>query len=145
MNAELPIVLEKTMKGALLEPTRDLPFNANWPVVGRFGMVSLVGDFPSVLLRVRERDEDPDLEKRWGVLGRPRSGSVDPKTWSTDQGFGPDGPPVGGTMARGSTSMTSTARSYSNSSVRERAGISESGWWTIWLFFDRGAMARCWW
>ena len=80
--------------GALLVPTGDLPFNANWPVVGRFGVVALVENFSSVLLRVRERDEDPDLEKRWTVLGRPRSGSVDPKTWSTDRGFGSDGPPM---------------------------------------------------
>ena len=125
MNAELPVVLEETAMGALL--------------------VALVGDFLSVLLRVRERDEDPVLGKRLEVLGRPRSGSVDPKTWSIDQGFGPDGPPVGGTMARGSASMTSTAMSCSNSSVRERAGIGESGRQTIWLFFDGGAMARCWW
>ena len=64
MNAELPVVLEETAMGALLVPTGDLPFNANWPVVGRFGVVALVGDFPSVLLGVRERDEDPNLEKR---------------------------------------------------------------------------------
>ena len=64
MNTELPIVLEETTMGALLVPTRDLPFNANWPVVGRFGVVALVVDFPSVLLGVRERDEDPNLEKR---------------------------------------------------------------------------------
>ena len=69
MNAELPIVLEETAMGALLVPTRDLPFSANWPVVGRFGVVALVGAFLSVLLRVRERYEDPDLEKHWGVLG----------------------------------------------------------------------------
>jgi len=72
--AELPIVLEETVMGALLVPTGDLPFNASWPLVGRFGMVALVGDFPSVLLGVRERDEDPDLEERWGVLERPTRG-----------------------------------------------------------------------
>jgi len=135
VNTELPEVFEETAMGALLV----------WPMVGRFGVVALVGDFPSVLLGVRERDEDPDLEEHWGVLGRQRSGSVNPKTWSTDQRFGPDGPPVGGTMARGSASMTSTAMSCSSSSVRERAGIGESGRQTIWLFFDGGAMARCCW
>ena len=112
-------------------------------MVGRFGMVALVGDFTSVLLGVRERDEDPDLEERWGVLGQPGSRSVDPKTWSADRRFGPDGPPVGGTMARGSASMTSNAMSCSNSSVRERAVIGESRRQMIWLFFDGGAMARC--
>ena len=109
MKAELPVVLEETVMGALLVPIGDLPFHANWLVVGRFGVVALVEDFPSVLLGVRERDEDPGLEERWGVLGRPRSGSVDLKTWSTDRRFGPNGPLVGGTMARGSASMTSTA------------------------------------
>ena len=84
MSSELPIVLEETVIGALLVPTGDLPFSANWPVVGRFGVVALVGDFPSVLLRVREWDEYPGLEECWGVLGRPHSGSVDPKTWSTN-------------------------------------------------------------
>ena len=64
MNAELPVVLEEMVMGALLVPAGDLPFNANWPVVGCFGVVALVGDFPSVLLGVRERDEDPNLEKR---------------------------------------------------------------------------------
>jgi hypothetical protein len=64
VNVELLVVLEETVIGALLVPTGDLPFNANWPVVGRFGVVALVGDFPSVLLGVRERDEDPNLEKR---------------------------------------------------------------------------------
>ena len=63
------MVLVGTSIGALLVPTGDLPFNANWPVVGRFGMVALVGDFLSVLIGVRERDEDPDVEKCWGVLG----------------------------------------------------------------------------
>ena len=68
--------------GALLVPTGDLPFNANRPVVGSFGVVALVGDFPSVFHGVRERDEDPNLEKCWGVLGQPRSGSVDrPGVW----------------------------------------------------------------
>ena len=66
MNAELLIVLEETAMGALLVPAGDLPFNANWPVVGCFGVVALVGDFPSVLLGVRERDKDPDFGKRWG-------------------------------------------------------------------------------
>ena len=131
MNTELPVVLEETTMGALVVPAGDLPFNDNWPMVGCFGVVALIGDFPSVLLGVRERDDDPDLEKRWGVLRRPHSQSVDPKTWSTDWRFIRDGPSVGGTMARGSTSMTSTAMSCSNSSVRERAGISESGFWTI--------------
>jgi hypothetical protein len=145
VNAELPMVLEETSMGALLVPARDLPFNTKYPVVDRFGVVALVGDFLSVLLGVRERDEDPDMEKRWGVLGRPRPGSVHPKTWSTDLGFAPDGPLVGGTMARGSASMTSTARSCSKFSVRERAGVGESGRQMIWLFFDIGAMARCWW
>ena len=64
VNAELPVVLEETAMGALLVPTGDLPFNANWPVVGHFGVVALFGDFPSVLLGVRERDENPDLEER---------------------------------------------------------------------------------
>ena len=81
MNAELPVVLEETAMGALLVPTGDLPFNANWPVVGRFGVVALVVDFPSVLLGVRERDEDPDLGKRWGSSGDRALG------WST-QGHG---------------------------------------------------------
>ena len=137
MNAELPVVLEETGMGALLVPTRDLPFNANWPVVGLFSMVALVGDFPSDLLGVRECDEDPNLEERWGSSGDRAPGR------STDRGFGPDGPLVGGNMARGFASMTSTAMSCSNSSVRERAGIGESGRRTIWLFFDGGAMARC--
>ena len=127
MNAELPVVLEETTMGALLVPAEDFPFNANWPLVGCFGVVALIGNFPSILLGVRERDEDPDLEKRWGVFGRPRSESVDPKTWLTNRGFGPGGPPVGGTMARGSALMTSTARSCSNSSIRERAGIVSQG------------------
>jgi len=48
-------------------------------------------------------------------------------------------------MAKGSASMTSNAMSCSNSSVRERADIGESGRQMIWLFFDGGAMARCWW
>jgi hypothetical protein len=64
MNTELPVVLEGTVMGALLVPTGDLHFNANWPMVGCFVVVALVGDFPSVLLGVRERDEDPDVEKR---------------------------------------------------------------------------------
>ena len=72
MNVELLVVLEETAMGALLVPAEDLPFNANWPMVGRFGVVALVEDFPSVLLGVRERDEDPGLEERWGVLGRPK-------------------------------------------------------------------------
>ena len=63
VNAELLVVLEETLMGALLVPAKDLPFNANWPVVGRFGVVALAGDFPSVLIGVRERDEDSDLEK----------------------------------------------------------------------------------
>ena len=54
MNAELPVVLEEMVMGALLVPVGDLPFNANWPMVGRFGVVALVGDFPSVLIRARE-------------------------------------------------------------------------------------------
>jgi len=95
-------------------------------------MVALVGDFPSDLLGVRECDEDPDLEERWGSSGDRAPGR------STDRGFGPDGPLVGGNMARGFASMTSTAMSCSNSSVRERAGIGESGRRTIWLFFDGG-------
>jgi len=64
VNAELPVVLEEMLMRALLVPARDFPFNANWPMVGRFGVVALVGDFLSVLIGVRERDEDPDLEKR---------------------------------------------------------------------------------
>jgi len=96
-----------------------------------FSVVALVRDFPSVLLGVRESDEDPYL--------------VDPETWSADRRFGADGPLVGGTMARGSASMTSNAMSYSNSSVRERASIGELGRQMIWLFFDGGAIARCWW
>ena len=67
MNAELPVVLEEMVMGALLVPVGDLPFNANWPMVGCFGVVALVGDFPSVLLGVREHDEDPVLGKHWGV------------------------------------------------------------------------------
>jgi hypothetical protein len=134
VNAELPVVLEEMAMGALLLPIGDLPFNTNWPVVGRFGVVALVGDFLSVLLGVRERDEDLDLEKHWGSSGERTPGR------STDQWFGPDGPSVGGNMAKGSASMTSTTRSCSNSSVRERAGIDESGRRTIWLFFDGGAM-----
>ena len=101
-------MFEEIAMGALLVPARDLPFNANWPVVGCFGVVALVGDFPSVLLGVREHDEDLDLVERWGVLGRPCSGSVDRKTWSANQRFGPNSPPVGGTMARVSALMTST-------------------------------------
>ena len=79
MNAELPVVLEEMVMGALLVPAGDLPFNANWPMVGCFGVVALVGVFPSVLLKVRERDEDPDLEKRWGSSGDSASG------WSTQR------------------------------------------------------------
>ena len=69
MNAELPVVLEGTSMGALLVLAGDLPFNANWPMVGRFGVVALVRDFSSVLIRAREPNEDPGLEKHLGVLG----------------------------------------------------------------------------
>ena len=72
--------------GALLVPAGDFPFNANWPVVGRFSVVALVGDFPSILLGVRERDEDLDLEKCWGPSGDRGPG------WSTQR----HGRPMGG-------------------------------------------------
>ena len=87
MNTELPVVLEETTMGALVVPAGDLPFNDNWPMVGCFGVVALVGDFPSVLLGVRERDEDPDLEKRWGPrattlwVSRPKDMVDRPGVW----------------------------------------------------------------